>query len=181
VAHDHTLMIAVVGAESTGKTTLCEQLGRKLQGLWVPEYLRSFCVSEGRVPRAEEQRAVMQRQADCEFAALTAAQAAQVRFVFCDATPLMTAIYSELLFSDASLFDFALKHHHRYALTLFTQPDMGWQSDGIMRDGAHVQAPVTARVREFLQSNALRFKEIKGSYEQRLQTALEAIGAMPPI
>jgi nicotinamide riboside kinase len=107
VVRDHTLMIAVVGAESTGKTTLCEQLGRKLQGLWVPEYLRSFCVSEGRVPRAEEQRAVMQRQAECEFAALDAAQAAQLRYVFCDATPLMTAIYSELLFSDASLFDFA--------------------------------------------------------------------------
>jgi nicotinamide riboside kinase len=175
VAHDHPVMIAVVGAESTGKTTLCEQLGRKLQGLWVPEYLRSFCVSEGRVPRADEQRAVMQRQADCEFAALNAAHAAKLSYVFCDATPLMTAIYSELLFNDASLFDFALKHHRRYALTLFTQPDIGWQSDGIMRDGAHVQAPVTARVREWLVTNALPFVEIKGSYEQRLQSALEAI------
>ena len=59
----------------------------------------------------------MEHQADCEFAALDAAQAAKLHFVFCDATPLMTAIYSELLFNDASLFDFALKHHRRYALT----------------------------------------------------------------
>ncbi len=176
--HDRTLMIAVVGAECTGKSTLCEELGHKLHGLWVPEYLRSFCVSEGCVPRAQEQRAVIERQADCEFAALTAAQAAKLRYVFCDATPLMTAIYSELLFNDASLFAFALKHHRRYALTLFTQPDIGWQSDGIMRDGAHVQAPVTARVREFLQSNSLRYVEIKGSYEQRLQAALDALEAI---
>jgi nicotinamide riboside kinase len=177
VAHDRTVMVAVVGAECTGKSTLCEQLGCKLQGLWVPEYLRSFCVSEGRVPSAEEQRGVMERQAACEFAALRAAQAAKLGYVLCDATPLMTAIYSELLFNDTSLFAFALNHHRRYALTLFMQPDIGWQSDGIMRDGAQVQAPVTARVRECLKASALPYAEITGSNEQRLQAAIKAIAS----
>ena len=35
--------IAVIGAECTGKSSLCEALAERLPGLWVPEALREFC------------------------------------------------------------------------------------------------------------------------------------------
>lgn len=168
-------MIAVMGAESTGKTTLCAQLARAMRGLWVPEYLRQFCEIEGRLPRADEQLLVMQQQIDNELAALEAARRLQWPYVFCDSTPLKTIIYSELLFNDTSLYDEAVAHHRaHFSLTLFLQPDIGWQHDGL-RDGAHVQAPVTALVKRRLEQYALPYVEITGAGDTRLQAAINAI------
>ena len=35
-------LIAIVGPESTGKTTLAQQLAQRLSGVWLPEYSRTF-------------------------------------------------------------------------------------------------------------------------------------------
>jgi nicotinamide riboside kinase len=171
VAHDHTLMIAVVGAESTGKTTLCEQLARKLGGLWVPEYLRDFCNIEGRTPRVDEQQQIINTQIAHEAAARFAAQQLGLRFVFCDTTPLMTAIYSELLFNDSSHINFTLSHQQRYALTFFLQADIGWQVDE-QRDGEHVQPIVTAMLTKHLKAHSLLYVPINGAGDARLEKAL---------
>ncbi|MBU6438351.1 MAG: AAA family ATPase, partial [Betaproteobacteria bacterium] len=86
--------VCLLGAESTGKTTLAAQLARALPGLWVPEYLRDFCRLQGRVPRPDEQVHVAQEQMRHESLALAAAQRAGLPAVVCDTAPLMTAIYS---------------------------------------------------------------------------------------
>ena len=49
-------VIALVGAESTGKTTMCQALAGQLQAQGhsvgvVPEYLRQWCEARGRTPR----------------------------------------------------------------------------------------------------------------------------------
>jgi nicotinamide riboside kinase len=168
----HVKLIAIVGAESTGKTTLCAQLARALNGLWVPEYLRTLCELQGRVPLASEQRAVMQQQMENETIALHAARSLGLSYVLCDSTPLMTAIYSELLFHDTSLYEAAFAYHHKhYALTLFMQPDMGWVHDG-MRDGAHVQPPVTALLEKQLKAHAVPYVRISGAGNVRFENAL---------
>lgn len=165
------MLIAVVGAESTGKTTLCAQLARACRGLWVPELLRDFCNVEGRTPRVDEQQSVMDAQIAREEAALFAARERGMRFVFCDTTPLMTAIYSELLFNDSSHINFALSHQQHYALTLFLQADIGWQVDG-QRDGEHVQPIVTAMLAKHLKAHALPYVSINGAGDARLEKAL---------
>jgi nicotinamide riboside kinase len=169
------LLIAVMGAESTGKTTLCAQLARALDGLYVPEYLRTFCELNGRVPRTDEQRAVMQQQMDNELTAREAARRLGLPYVFCDSTPLTTIIYSEMLFNDSSLYDKAVAHHRLFATTLFLQPDIGWKADGV-RDGAHVQGPVTELVRARLDQYNLPYVQISGNGQARLQCALSALG-----
>jgi nicotinamide riboside kinase len=170
------LRIGLIGAESTGKTTLAAQLARATGGLWVPEYLRDFCVLHGRPPRADEQQGVIDGQIAREARALGAAERAGLRFVFCDAPPLMTAIYSELLFADASHFAQALAHQRRYAFTLFTQPDIGWQHDGV-RDGPHVQQPVTERIAQLLTQHGIGYAPVSGAGPLRLQHALAALRA----
>ena len=101
---DKTLRIAIVGAESTGKTTLAQALAKhiaQLTGLrsaWVPEVLRAWCDEHGRTPRADEQHGL----ALAQTAAIEHA-AAHNDVLVCDTTALMTAVYSRLLFHDTSL------------------------------------------------------------------------------
>ncbi len=60
--------IALLGAESTGKTTLARALASRLQDaglrvVLVPEVLREFCDREGRLPGPEDQRGIAEEQA----------------------------------------------------------------------------------------------------------------------
>lgn len=135
------VLICLMGTECTGKTTLAQTLARHFAGLWVPEYLRTFCDLHGRTPHPEEQSLIVQTQLDHEAQAITQARQKGCMHVFCDTAPLLTAIYSDYIFADRTLYARARALHTRYALTLALAPDLPWQADGLQREGAHVRAP----------------------------------------
>ena len=170
-------VIAVLGAESTGKTELARALAARLQqrGIattLVGEYLREWCEREGRTPRPDEQAAIAAEQTR------RIAQAAERGVVVADTTALMTAIYSDMLFDDRSLHAEALAAQRGYAVTLLTALDLPWVADGLQRDGPHVREPVDARARAALVGAGLGFSVVHGSGEQRLASAWNAINAM---
>ena len=170
-------VIAVLGAESTGKTELARALAARLQqrGIattLVGEYLREWCEREGRTPRPDEQAAIAAEQTR------RIAQAAGRGVVVADTTALMTAVYSDMLFDDRSLHAEALAAQRGYAVTLLTALDLPWVADGLQRDGPHVREPVDARVRAALVGGGLSFSVVHGSGEQRLASAWNAVNAM---
>ena len=173
------LRIAVVGAESSGKTTLASALparlseeteGTALRVAWVPEALRGWCERAGRTPLAHEQASIMRLQQD---AIDTAAAAHDV--VICDTTPLMTAVYSRIVFGDRSLDARAVQLHARCTLTLLTALDLPWVPDGLQREGPHVQGPVDSTLRELLLAHHLPFSVVSGHGAQRMDSALAAV------
>jgi hypothetical protein len=95
--------------------------------------------------------------------------------VIADTTPLMTAVYSELLFGDASLFGAALQAHAAYSLTLLTALDLPWIADGHQRDGPHVREPVDRAVRAALLRAGVAWSVVSGTGEARVASALNAI------
>ncbi len=168
-------LICILGAESTGKTTLAQALARHFDCPWVPEYLRQFCQTEGRTPRREEQAQVMAMQRRSELDAKSQAGQQASPFVFCDTAPLLTAIYSEYIFSDNSLLAQGRALHANYALTLLLAPDIAWVADGLQRDGEHVRAPVHELIEQELVALGLPVARISGQGRQRLAAALAAV------
>jgi len=170
------LRVALLGAESTGKTTLaaalaaCLAADTGLRATWVPELLRSWCERTGRTPRADEQAALLRAQH-----ALMDEAAALHDVVVCDTTALQTAVYSRMVFGDRSLDAEAVALHRTMDLTLLTALDLPWVSDGLQRDGPHVREPVDAALRELLQAHGLAYAVVGGEGEVRLQRARDAI------
>lgn len=170
------MIVAIVGAESTGKTVLAQALAQRLRAAWVPEVLREWCEREGRTPRADEQRAIAAEQQRRIEAAADVHE-----IVVADTTPLMTAVYSDLLFGDPSLFPEALAWQaRRVAATLLTGLDLPWEADGTMRDGPHVRAPVDRRVRDALAGQGIAFSVVYGRGELRTEAALAALRPLLP-
>ncbi len=168
-------VVALLGAESTGKTTLARDLGatlaeRGLQVAVVGEVLREFCATHARTPRRDEQAGL----AAAQTARIDAA-AAQGDVVVTDTTALMIAVYSDFVFGDTSLYESALAAQRRVDLTLVTALDLPWQADGLQRDGAHVREPVDRLLRAALASGAIASTTIRGVGPSRLDAALEAI------
>jgi len=169
--------IAIVGAESTGKTTLAAALAERLRHeragrvAWVPELLREWCDATGRTPLAHEQGAILRAQHE-----RIAEAAATHDWVVCDTTALMTAVYSTFVFGDESLQARAAELHARTtALTLLTALDLPWVPDGHQRDGPQVREPVDTLLRALMRRHGIGYSVVAGSGERRVQQALDAV------
>ncbi len=173
------IRVAIVGAESTGKTTLAAALAPRLardtglRAVWVPEVLREWCHHLGRTPKAHEQAALVRAQHERIEAA-----AAQHDVVICDTTALMTAVYSRLVFADRSLDERAVTLHRRMSITLLTALDLPWVADGIQRDGPHVREPVDRLLREFLIGRRLPWALVAGAGQARVEAAVDALAPL---
>ena len=176
--HAEPLRIAVVGAESTGKSVLVQALELALvqefglRCVRVDEYLRTWCDEHGRTPQAHEQLGLAREHARRIEAA---AARTDVDVVLCDTTPLMVAVYSDLLFDDRALEPLARACQRAMDATLLTSLDLPWVADGLQRDGPHVRAPVDARVRARLNDWGVAWSLVGGAGPARTTNALDAL------
>lgn len=187
------VVVAILGAESTGKTSLAQALvaalakssghatecaappgGSALRSplriTWVPETLRSWCDAQGRTPRADEQRGIAQAH---QLAIESACASHDI--VVCDTTAAMTATYSRLLFGDTSLDAWAAQAHRDVTVTLLTGLDLPWVADGLQRDGPHVREPVDVSLRAWLDAYGLPWHRVLGHGEARVHSAFEVL------
>ncbi len=172
------LRVALLGAESTGKTWLTQALAGVLRARGqsvrtVDEVLRQWCDDAGRTPQRHEQMAIAQQQA---HAAQPLCPPEPDTWVLSDTTPLMTAVYSQLLFDDESLYPMALAHHALYDITLVTGLDLSWVADGLQRDGPQVRIPVDNLLRQALDRAGMTYRVVYGQGPRRLNNALLALG-----
>ena len=156
--------VAILGAESSGKSTLAEALAARYDTVWVPEYLREFVDTEGRVPRESDQLAIARTQRAREDAAAAHAR----RFLFCDTVPLMTAIYSMQYWQRVDAGLAALVRDHDYAFTLVAAPDSPWQADGLQRESEAVRQQVHATLVATLAARAIPFTVVTGELASRI-------------
>lgn len=180
--------IAVVGAECTGKSQLCEQLAAFVPGITFEEPLRRWVRERGAPPGAHEQEQLVQWQQQAEANATIQANYQGLRVVLCDSAPLVTAVYSDLYYQDRSLYALAYQHHQSYDLTLWCQPDIPWQADPGMRDGetyrqqthqllskALAQHQLHRSQQPVLKATSAKVIEVMGMGQDRWQSAWQAI------
>ncbi|MFM2033570.1 MAG: hypothetical protein RJA32_205 [Pseudomonadota bacterium] len=180
------LRIAFVGAECSGKTSLAQSLAdtfsKEYPSAYVPEYLRLFVDQENRTPRPDEQVGIAMEQQSLErtLANDLIKQHSNPDFVllFCDTTPLMTCIYSEVVFGGTNPELFKIAKAHDYDLTIFTQNDFPWQEDGLQRDGPVAQTKVHFRVKARLEELQIPYQTAFGDPVLRLQKTQNSVRAL---
>ena len=168
--------VAILGAESSGKSTLAAALAECYGTVWVPEYLREFVATQGRVPVAADQFGIARTQVEREAAA-----AAQARnYLFCDTTPLMTAVYSRHYFAGADAQLAALADATQYDVTLVTAPDSPWVADGLQRESEAVRQLIHRRLLDELAERQISYLLVSGSLAVRLAQADAWLSASTP-
>ena len=166
--------VAILGTASSGKSTLAGALAGRYQTLWVPEYLREFVDTAGRVPVAGDQFHIAATQRAREDAAAQQAS----RYLFCDTTPLMTAVYSRHYFGgiDAQLERLASSHLQDYDITLVTAPDIPWVADGLQRESEAVSVTINRMLLDELALRGIPYLSISGDPAQRLYQVEQRLG-----
>jgi len=165
-------LIAVLGAECSGKTTLCEALGTRIGAPIVPEYLRQWCELTQRTPAQAEQRHIAAGQLARMRQALRQARAMSTRWVISDGSPLLTAAYSIEYFGDHSLVPLGLRQARRAHLTLLTDPAIDWQADRHLRDGPARRDAVHRVLLGLLRQADIPYQQVTGSTAVRARDCL---------
>ncbi|MFG2044335.1 AAA family ATPase [Dactylosporangium sp. NPDC048998] len=179
--------VVVVGAESTGTTTLARALAAHLRlragafsgTAWVEEYGRTLTSLKmaGLAPGQGVADVVWTREdfvtvAREQNAAEDAAARSGGPILLCDTDSFATAIWEERYLGSASQ---AVRHAaRRPALYLLTSDEgVPFEDDG-MRDGEHLRAWMTGRFRAELAASGVAWIELTGPYRERLTRAVRA-------
>jgi HTH-type transcriptional regulator, transcriptional repressor of NAD biosynthesis genes len=194
-----TARVVLVGAESTGKTTLARDLcaalalrgGELARTAWVPEYGRDYTIEK--LARARERAAApglpAPEMADLvwtteDFVAIAREQNALEEraqpgtgpVLICDTDTFATAIWHERYLGARApeVEALAITKPSLYLLT--HHDDVPFESDEI-RDGEHLRAWMTSAFLERLRETAHRCALVRGNREQRVEAALREIDA----
>ena len=164
--------VAILGAESSGKSTLAAALAVHYGTVWVPEYLREFVETEARVPDESDQFGIALTQMAREDASAQVA----TRLLFCDTTPMMTALYSRWYWGRVDARLALLERRHDYALTLVTAPDCPWEADGLQRASEQVRQTIYEQVLQMLDERDIAYLLVTGELAQRVQQVARYLG-----
>lgn len=163
--------VVLIGAESTGKTTLAERLAAHYDTVWLPEYLRAYVDQRGTLPVLADIPHIARGHIEREDALAARAN----RLLFCDTNLVTTVLYSNYYLGATPDAVRRLSYERPYDLYLLTEPDIPWVPDPGQRDGPEVRAHLHSLFVAELDRRGLPYTRVAGTYEERLCTAVAAI------
>ncbi|WP_221032164.1 AAA family ATPase [Actomonas aquatica] len=178
MSDDAVLRVAVIGAESTGKSALAAALAAHFGEPWAEEAVRAFWEARGGHITPWDLATIARGQMANEEVA--AAQARRV--VFCD-TDLTTNVFWADALYDGEIAPWvreeAVRRRQAYALFLWCDTDLVWEADPqrCFADPAEWCA-AAGRLRAAYNDVDARVAVVRGEGEARLASALAALAAI---
>ena len=159
------------GAESTGKSTLAQQLAADFDCPLVAEYGRTYAETVS----TEFTMDALLTIARAQDRSMRAATADKPRLALLDTDPLMTAAWSQMLFNHIPE---ELLQYDKAELYLLFSPDVPWVFDGTRFFGLEEARMEFAQVAEdLLRQTGVTYRTISGDWAAREAQAREAIAA----
>ena len=189
--------VAVIGPESTGKSTLCEQLAQHYDTLWCPEYARDYLLTYGMKYTYDDLLAIAKGQVALEEkyvqAAITSSQSALAGRQAGHSSPL--AAHSSLLFIDTDMYvmkvwcEFVFGKCHQYILDQIAERkydlyflcnvDLPWTFDPL-REYPDLQSrqQLYQIYRIIMMNQPVPWVEISGDSKERFEKAVQSVDAL---
>ena len=180
--------IVVVGPESTGKSTLCQQLAAHYQSSWCPEYAREYLLNNGtnytfenlldiaKGQIALEEKISLQLQEKWLLQTNHSEGVHTKPFLFIDTDMYVMKVWCEFVFGKCHTWILDRIVERKYDLYLLCKPDLPW-----VRDELREYPDESTRIRlyhhykELLSQQNIPWVEISGKENERLNQAIDAV------
>lgn len=164
------IKIAIVGPESTGKSTISQQLALHYNTVWVPEYARGYCEKLVAQCTWEDEINMFRGQLELEERMAPLAN----RLLICDTTFITVKIWSDHMFGRTPQEVLDKLPLHNYDLYLLMDIDLPWQEDPL-REFPHMREHFLSVWHSELKALEANYSLISGSDEERFRNAVKEI------
>ncbi|REG87056.1 AAA family ATPase [Algoriphagus antarcticus] len=167
--------ILILGPESTGKSTLAEDLAKYFGEPWVPEYAREYLENLGREYRYEDMIEIGKGQVALEDAIAENAN----NYLFCDTDLRVIHIWSEHRFGKTDPWVMEQIGKRTYDLILLTNTDLPWAPDP-QREYPELEMRqyFFKKYLQLAKDSDFPYSIICGDRKKRLETAVEVINQL---
>jgi len=167
--------VAILGPESTGKSTLAQNLAKHFQGQWVPEYARTWIEAKGQRPVVADMPHIARGQwASQQAIEEQALKQSEQGLIVYDTELWVTTLWNQVLFQHRDPEIEALARRQHFDHYLLCAPDVPWVDDEVryLPQGGE---DFFERCKDLLESQHLPYTLISGSWENRMMTATATV------
>ena len=162
--------IAIVGPESTGKSTISIALAKHYKVPWVPEYARYYCAALTADCTLQDEINMFHGQIALEESVLATAE---TDFIICDTTFATVKIWSDEMLGKTPQIVLDALIARPYDFYVLLDIDLPWQEDPL-RDFPHMRDHFMAIWHKELKTLNANYVVV-GCIENRLQNAIDAV------
>lgn len=166
-------VIAIVGPESTGKTTLANGLSNHFYGDVVPEFSRQYLDSKNESYQKDDLFTIAQKQLELEKEHFAESNGP----FFCDTDILVIMIWHQFKYGSVDTRIEELFHQQVPRTYLLTYPDLIWEPDPL-RENPNDLMQLFNEYETALKKIGAEYYVVKGSGDKRLKAALNIISQM---
>ena len=164
------LRIALIGPESTGKSTLCRDLAENFNTVFVPEFAREYMSKLKKKYTEEDVIHCIREQFNLETTLIKSAK----HFIFCDTESIMAKIWMEDVYKYCPDWVINLIEENPYDLYLLTNNDLPYEHDPVRENPLRRDYFFRCYERE-LKTRKLPYAVISGMGSERLTNAINII------
>jgi NadR type nicotinamide-nucleotide adenylyltransferase len=164
------IRVALIGPESTAKSTLSEKLANHFNTVWVPEYSRTYLPTINRKYNLNDILLIAQEQLKQEQELILKAN----KFIFADTELIISKVWCEDVFNTCPDWISQNLVKHKYDLYLLTYHDLSWEED-VVRENPHRRQFFFDWYEKELKNIHANYVVIKGEGEVRLKNCIQAI------
>ncbi|MEN9548425.1 MAG: hypothetical protein RIR12_1016 [Bacteroidota bacterium] len=176
--------IVIIGPESTGKSTLCQQLAQHYETTWCPEFAREYLLTNSRnyefddlLTIAKGQLALEDEYADTlERNSLPLLEKGGHLPIFIDTDMYVMKVWCQFVFG--KVHDFVLENiaKRKYDLYLLCKVDLPWVKDELREyPDIATREKLYQLYKNILQNQPVPWVDVSGTYEERLAKAIAAV------
>jgi NadR type nicotinamide-nucleotide adenylyltransferase len=173
--------IVILGPESTGKSTLCEQLADRYGTLWVPEFAREYLTKHGMAYSYDDLLTIAKGQLRLEEEAEARLLASnQSPLIFMDTNMYVMQVWCEFVFQKCHEWILEQIAKRPYDLYLLCNIDLPWVKDELREyPDLESRKRLYHMYRHVMICQNVPWVDISGSYDERLLQAIAAIDNRP--
>jgi len=176
--------IVILGPESTGKSTLSEQLAQHYETMWCPEFAREYLLTNGINYDYDDLLTIAKGQLalEDEYATTLENQSEEMLEhgehlpLFIDTDMYVMKVWNEFVFGKCHRFVLDEIVKRQYDLYLLCNIDLPWIEDELREYPDIESRKKLYRIyKDMMVNQTVPWVEISGSYEERLQKAIIAV------
>lgn len=166
----------VIGPESTGKSTLCSQLAENFKTLWVPEYAREYLEKNGTNYTYYDLLTIGKGQIELEEFFEPQVIAHKSKLLFIDTDMYVMKVWCEYVFNKCHNWILNRIAEKKYDGYLLCNIDLPWVKDSLREyPDVETRNKLYHFYKDLLINQSVPWVEISGSYENRLQEAINFV------